>query len=227
MTNWPRPPDGSPIDNAIDNEAPTASVDIPDAAPAAGTAATNAVTEQRTRTGPSGPGGAARRLVTAVTGIRPAAGTRPPVGPGAAGSAATAPPTDRGTRTSADPAEARRGPRRARLALRRIDPWSVLKVAFLLSLAMLVVFIVAVGVLYLVLDTMGVFSSIDSALQQVSSATNPTSVAEVFSFSRAVGGAAVLGAVNVLLFTALATLGAFLYNICATIAGGIEVTLTE
>ncbi|MEP6462481.1 MAG: DUF3566 domain-containing protein [Frankiaceae bacterium] len=160
---------------------------------------------------------AARRIVNAV------AGTRTPD----SGSVATDVPTDRALRSSPDPSLGRRGPRRARLALRRIDPWSVLKVTFLLSLAMLVVFIVAVAVLYLVLDTLGVFSSIDSALQQVSSSTDPTSVTDVFSFSRAIGGAAVLGAVNVLLFTALATLGAFLYNLCAAIAGGIEVTLTE
>lgn len=103
----------------------------------------------------------------------------------------------------------------------------MLKVAFLLSLALLVVFIVAVAVLYLVLDTLGVFSSIDSAVQQVSSSADPTSVTDVFSFPRVLGGSAVLGAVNVLLCTALATLGAFLYNLCASIAGGIELTLTE
>lgn len=158
--------------------------------------------------------GAGRRLANAVAGA--VTGTRP---------------RDTGSVTVAagptDPAAPRRGPRRARLSLRRIDPWSVLKVAFLLSLAMLVVLIVAVAVLYLVLDTLGVFSSIDGALQQVSSATNPTSVTDVFSFPRVIGGTAVLGAVNVLLTTALATLGAFLYNLCAIIAGGIEVTLTE
>lgn len=162
-------------------------------------------------------GSTARRLVGAVT------RTRPPT----TGSVPATRSADRGVRAPADPAAARRGPRRARLALRRIDPWSVLKVAFLLSLALLVVFIVAVAVLYLVLDTLGVFSSIDSALQQVSPSTDSSSVTDVFSFARAIGGTAVLGTVNVLLFTALATLGAFLYNLCAAIAGGIEVTLTE
>jgi hypothetical protein len=42
-----------------------------------------------------------------------------------------------------------------------------------------------------------------------------------------IGTAAVLGALNVLLFTSLATLGAFIYNVCADLVGGIEVTLAE
>ncbi len=166
-------------------------------------------------------GGTGRRWVNAVSSA--VTGTRPATD----GSVATEPGPDGATRPTSDPAAARRGPRRARLALRRIDPWSVLKVAFLLSLAMLVVMIVAVTVLYLVLDSLGVFSSIDNALQQVSSASNPTSVTDVISLPRVIGGTALLGAVNVLLSSALATLGAFLYNLCASIAGGIEVTLTD
>ncbi len=42
-----------------------------------------------------------------------------------------------------------------------------------------------------------------------------------------IGGAALLGLVNVVLFTALATLGAFIYNVCADLVGGIELTLAE
>jgi hypothetical protein len=37
----------------------------------------------------------------------------------------------------------------------------------------------------------------------------------------------VLGVVNVLLITAMATLGAFLYNICASLVGGVQMTLTD
>ena len=42
-----------------------------------------------------------------------------------------------------------------------------------------------------------------------------------------IGTSALLGAVNVVLFTALATLGAFIYNVCADLVGGIELTLAE
>lgn len=194
--------------------------DRPDAGSDAPTAAMSAPgTKLDARTGPG------RRLANAVTGA--VTGTRPPTAGSVATGAARGPAGERPARAMSDPSAARRAPRRARLSLRRIDPWSVLKVAFLLSLAMLVVMIVAVAVLYLVLDTLGVFSSIDSALLQVSSATNPTSVTDVFSLPKVIGGTALIGAVNVLLSTALATLGAYLYNLCASIAGGIEVTLTD
>jgi hypothetical protein len=36
-----------------------------------------------------------------------------------------------------------------------------------------------------------------------------------------------VGAVNIVLMTALATIGAFVYNICSDLVGGIEVTLAE
>jgi hypothetical protein len=42
-----------------------------------------------------------------------------------------------------------------------------------------------------------------------------------------IGGSAVLGVVNVVLFTALATIVAFVYNVAADLVGGIHVTLTE
>ena len=125
---------------------------------------------------------------------------------------------------------ARPGPRRARLAVRRVDPWSVLKLTFVFSLALLIVWVVAVTVLYAVLNAMGVFDSVQSAVgvfAEPGTGTSSARLTEFFSFRRVLGWAAVIGAVNVLLFSALSTLAAFLYNLCADLAGGIEVTLTE
>ena len=60
----------------------------------------------------------------------------------------------------------RRGPRRARLHLKRIDPWSVMKFAFAVSLVLFIVVIVATSVLYLALDAMDVFNSVNKALSE-------------------------------------------------------------
>jgi Transmembrane domain of unknown function (DUF3566) len=125
--------------------------------------------------------------------------------------------------------------RRARLTVKRIDPWSTLKFSFVYGLAGLVVLLVCVIVLYGVIDAMGVISSLRSFLTEVSdSSTSSTSgtstgagLAAWLGFGRVMLIALVLGIVNVVLFTAFATLTAFIYNVCTDIVGGVEVTLAE
>jgi hypothetical protein len=121
-----------------------------------------------------------------------------------------------------------RGPRRARLHLKRIDPWSVMKFAFAVSFVLFVVLIVATSVLYLALDAMEVFKSINTLLADLVSSTGGSGENTFRITAKGViGGAALLGVVNVVLFTALATLGSFIYNVCADLVGGIELTLAE
>ncbi|MFC5005320.1 DUF3566 domain-containing protein [Dactylosporangium cerinum] len=121
-----------------------------------------------------------------------------------------------------------RGPRRARLHLKRIDPWSVMKFAFAVSFVLFVVVIVATSVLYLALDAMDVFNSVNKALADIVSSTGGQADSTFRITAKGViGGAALLGVVNVVLFTALATLGSFIYNVCADLVGGIELTLAE
>ncbi len=136
--------------------------------------------------------------------------SRPPVRPSAPTRAAAA----------GSPRASGRG-RRAQLSLRRIDPPSAFVLSLLLSLFIAVVTIAAAYALYATLDALGVPASINSAVADVRGGP------PVLTSSRFVGGAALLAAVNVVLFTVLATLGALLYNICASFTGGIEVTLTE
>jgi len=119
-----------------------------------------------------------------------------------------------------------RGPRRASLQLKRVDPWSVLKLAFVLSIALFFVWLVAVGVLYGVLDGMGVWDKINGTLSDLVQGSNSGS-GPLISAGRVFGIAAILGAINIVLFTALATVGAFIYNVAADLAGGLEITLAE
>lgn len=123
---------------------------------------------------------------------------------------------------------AARGPRRARLAVRRVNPWSVLRFTLVYSIALLVILVVAVAALYAVLVTMGVFDSLDAMIGDLTDAGGAGGgLRSVFSAPRVIGGAALIGLANVVLVTALATLGALLYNLCADLAGGIEVTFAE
>jgi hypothetical protein len=120
-------------------------------------------------------------------------------------------------------AASRKGGRRARLTVKRIDPWSTLKFSFVYSLAGLIVLLVAVVALYSVVDAMGVISSIRGFLSDVGG----EKMTQWLSFGRVLAIALVLGAVNVILFTAFATLTAFVYNVCTDLVGGVEVTLAE
>ena len=124
---------------------------------------------------------------------------------------------------------AARGPRRARLNLKRIDPWSVMKFSFAVSVVLFIVVVVATSVLYLALDAMGVWGEVNRSLSDLVNASGGASADGGFRITAwgVIGTSMLVGAVNVVLFTALATLGAFIYNVCADLVGGVELTLAE
>jgi hypothetical protein len=129
----------------------------------------------------------------------------------------------------AAPARRARSTQRARLRIARVDPWSVMKMAFALSIAFAIVTVIAVAIVWTVLDTAGVWESINTSVDTL---TNPDAgsgfeVEEFVGLGRVLGLSMVLAAANVVLLTALATLAAFLYNLAAALLGGLEVTLTE
>ena len=139
------------------------------------------------------------------------------------GSTATPP---RGTAAPTALRRPGRGPRRASLQIKRVDPWSVLKLALVLGFAMFLVWMVAVGVLYSVLGGMNVWTKLNGTYNDLVQGGD-TSGGDLISAGRVFGVAAVVGLVNVILFTAMATVSAFIYNVCADLAGGVEVTLSE
>ncbi|MEU1735877.1 DUF3566 domain-containing protein [Streptosporangium sp. NPDC020145] len=125
-----------------------------------------------------------------------------------------------------------RTPRKAHLVLRRVEPWSAMKFSFVVSLVCFVVLFVAVAVLYMVLNSLGVFDSIIQTVNQFTvsdgkPSANGFNVASWFEPVRILGYTALIGAVNVVLITALSTLGAVIYNIASDLVGGIEVTFSE
>lgn len=123
-----------------------------------------------------------------------------------------------------------RTPRRAHLRLVRIDPWSVMKTAFLLSVAFGVVTFVAVFMIWSVLGAAGVWEAINTTVASVVEGDTGTSTFDVTNYvgmSRVLGFTLLVSVIDVILLTAIATLGAFLYNMAAALLGGIEMTLAE
>ena len=123
----------------------------------------------------------------------------------------------------------RKGPRRARLRLTRIDPWSVMKTAFLLSIAFGLVTVVSVFMVWSVLGAAGVWDSINQTVQNIlgGDSAGEFDVQNYVGVSRVMGFTMLVAVIDVVLITAIATLAAFLYNMAAALLGGIEVTLTE
>lgn len=119
-----------------------------------------------------------------------------------------------------------RGPVRASMQIRRIDPWSTLEVSLLLSVALFFVWMITVAFLYLVLGGMGVWAKLNSNVGDLLNNASGSS-AELVSSGTIFGGAFLIGLVNIVLMTALATIGAFVYNLITDLIGGIEVTLAD
>ncbi len=134
-------------------------------------------------------------------------------------------------RTEAHPQAApTTGTRRVKLTLSRVDPFSVLKISFLLSVALGIAGVVAVAVLWGMLNGMGVFSTITDSLNELQStaaASSRIDIADWFSFGRVLALAVVFGGIDVILLTAMSTLAAFIYNVCAALLGGVQMTLTD
>lgn len=119
--------------------------------------------------------------------------------------------------------------RKARLRLTHLDPWSVMKTSFLLSVAFGIVTVIAVSVVWSVLGAAGVWDSINQTVQEVigGESGDAFDVENYIGASRVMGFTMIVAVVDVVLITAIATLGAFLYNLAAALLGGLEVTLAE
>ncbi|WP_037601476.1 DUF3566 domain-containing protein [Streptacidiphilus rugosus] len=120
--------------------------------------------------------------------------------------------------------------RRARLRVVRTDPWTVMKVSFLLSIALGVVTIVGVSLLWMVLDAAGVFSSLGGTLKQATTGADASSgfdLQSYLSFGNVFMFTLLIAVIDVVLLTALCTLGSFIYNTAAGMTGGVELTLAE
>ncbi|BBY27207.1 DUF3566 domain-containing protein [Mycolicibacterium sediminis] len=118
------------------------------------------------------------------------------------------------------------GPVRASMQIRRFDPWSVLKVSLVLSVALFFVWMIAVAFLYLVLGGMGVWTKLNSNVGDLLTSASGSG-GELVSSGTIFGGAALVGLMNIILLTAMATCGAFIYNLTTDLVGGIEVTLAD
>ena len=161
------------------------------------------------RTAPQPPGAVA----PAAAAGRPASGRED-----GAGAGTSAP------RPAARPASARR----VRLTVSRVDPWSAMKISFLLSVALGIAGVVMVFVLWTILAGMGVFDQINGIIGQVvQDGQQRFDIMDFIGLGRVLSLSIVIAVIDVILVTAIATLGAFLYNVSSALVGGVQLTLTD
>ncbi len=155
---------------------------------------------------------------------------------GVAGGSAAGASAGRGQPSGADrtgPAGAkprRTGPRRVRLTIQRVDPWSVFKISLLVAVGLGIAMVIMVAVLWTVLSGMNVFATINEFIVQVTSGEDSATAFDLMEYiglGRVLSLTVVFAVANVLLLTALATLSAFLYNVCAALVGGAHLTLSD
>jgi hypothetical protein len=206
------------------NAAPTAPTTAPGTAarPTSPTSPNERPTSYRSPVTPASPAVPASVIDTAVI---PAVGAGA-IAPAAPAAAATAQPL-----VAAKPRPgAPHRTRKARLRHSRLDPWSVMKTSFLFSIAAGIMLVVAVYVVWTVIGASSLFDSVNDIVKSVVSTpgdTTPFRIQEYINTQKVMGVAALLACVDVVIFTALATLGSFLYNLAATMLGGLEITLAE
>ncbi|HET9656154.1 MAG TPA: DUF3566 domain-containing protein [Kineosporiaceae bacterium] len=118
-------------------------------------------------------------------------------------------------------------PRKVRLTVARVDPWSVLKLSFLLSVAMGIGMVTASVILWEIINSMGVLDQINKMLQDIAGNGAKFDLYSYVGLGRVVSLSTFVAVINIIIIMALSTLGAFLYNIAATLVGGLHVTLSD
>lgn len=119
------------------------------------------------------------------------------------------------------------GPRKARVLVSRVDPWSVLKMGFLLSVAAGIMAVVAAFVIWNVLNQFGLFVLMNEWIAKLFEGQQKINIEQIVQLNKVMSATVLISVVNVILLTALSTIGAFLYNTVSSVVGGIYVTLTD
>lgn len=101
-----------------------------------------------------------------------------------------------------------------------------MKFSFLAAIAVGISTVVAVALLWNMVDAIGLWDRMDSILRDLNSG-KPMPFMEYFEFTKMISYATVIAFLNVIIITALGTLLAFLYNIVAALLGGLKVTFTD
>lgn len=112
--------------------------------------------------------------------------------------------------------------KQVRLRLVYIDFWSSLKLAFLIGLCLGIIVVVGTFLIWSVLNSLGVFSQVNTLFQGISGPSGPDLV-KLASLGRVMGFGIVIAILDVIVVTVLGAIAALLYNLSVAITGGLLV----
>ncbi len=118
------------------------------------------------------------------------------------------------------PAAAPAVDRRARLVLRRLDPWSVLKFSVLFYLCLMLISLLVFAMIWFVLVNMGVF-------EEVSRFAGNFNLELTFPAGTVFRWYILIGLFGVVVWSVVTMLLTLLFNLVNDVTGGIEVVLAE
>jgi hypothetical protein len=111
--------------------------------------------------------------------------------------------------------------RRGRLAVRKIDPWAVLKFSLVFYFCMMLIFILGLGIIFAALKAFGVIDNFEKFLGNLVGSTVSITGGAIFKWCFLIG----IG--WTIIATAVTTFMSFMYNLIADVVGGIELLVTE
>lgn len=114
-------------------------------------------------------------------------------------------------------------PRRTRVVVRKVGPWSILKFSLIFYFCVMLVILFALYILYSILNALGTLDSLVKLLVDFSLVNKDFTFNTGFIFTRLF----VFGVVLVILWSIINVFATFLYNLISDLVGGIEVTLAE
>ena len=116
--------------------------------------------------------------------------------------------------------------KQVRLKLVYVDFWSTVKLSFLIAVSLGIVLIVAAILIYVVLTSTPIFSTLDGLLQDVLQ-DNTFSITTTFSLANVALFSVIVALLNVVVGTALGAITCVLYNFSVRLTGGLLVGFTN
>jgi len=120
--------------------------------------------------------------------------------------------------------------KQVRLKLVYVDFWSTVKLSFLVAVSLGIVLVVSTVLIYLVLQSTGVFEKLDGTLSDILSAGDsetPFSISENFSLLTVTLFSFIVAVLNIVVGTALGAITSILYNFSVRLTGGLLVGFTN